>query len=55
MAKGGEEEWNLLWKRYLKSLDATEKNTILSALACSKDVNIMQVKCNILNTIRQWS
>jgi len=35
--RGGEKEWNFLWKRYLKSNVASDKTTMLIALGCSKD------------------
>lgn len=38
---GGEEEWEFLWKHYQNSNVATEKNTILSALGCTKEVPLL--------------
>ena len=35
---GGEEEWDFAWERYQNSHVASEKATILSSLACTKEV-----------------
>ncbi|KAJ8968398.1 hypothetical protein NQ317_007791 [Molorchus minor] len=38
---GGEAEWDFLWKRFQSSNVATEKNTMLNALGCSREVWIL--------------
>ena len=38
IADGSQEEWDFAWKRYQNSDVASEKATILSALACTKEV-----------------
>jgi len=38
VANGGEEEWNFAWQRYEKSNVASEKAILLSAMACTKEV-----------------
>lgn len=43
ISAGGEKEWDFLWNMYLKSNNANEKSNILRALACSKEVWILQV------------
>lgn len=35
---GNEKEWNFLWKRYTKSNVGTERNMILSSLACTREI-----------------
>jgi hypothetical protein len=39
---GGEEEWNFLWERYQESIITTEQVTILSALGCTKDKELLK-------------
>ncbi|KAJ8921412.1 hypothetical protein NQ315_003030 [Exocentrus adspersus] len=39
---GGEAEWEFLWKHYKNSNVATEKNTILSALGCTKELKLLK-------------
>ena len=34
---GGAEEWNFLWNRFSKSIDATERGKIMYALAGSRE------------------
>lgn len=34
---GGLEEWEFLWNKYLKTIDATEKSRMLYALSGSKE------------------
>lgn len=36
--EGSEEEWNLLWSKYKQSNVASERQSILSALACTQKV-----------------
>lgn len=40
--EGNENEWNFLWERYKQSNVASEKQTILSALGCSREIWIIQ-------------
>lgn len=42
ISQGTEEDWNFLWSRYRKSNVASERQTILSTLGCSKEVWILQ-------------
>ena len=41
IADGGQEEWDFAWQRYQNSHVASEKATILSALACTKEVCLL--------------
>ena len=43
ISKGDELEWDFLWDQYLKTNNANEKSTIIQALACSKQIWILQV------------
>ena len=57
---GDEKEWNFLWEQYLKSNNANEKSNILKALACSREIWILQVKFNIISSciwtlLKTWS
>lgn len=45
---GGEPAWTFLWKKYLSSDVASEKDTILKALACAKEIWL-------LNRFLDWS
>ncbi|KAH8283988.1 hypothetical protein KR054_006712 [Drosophila jambulina] len=45
---GSDEDWEFLWTRYLKTNVATEKDTILAALTCSREVWLLQ---RLLETI----
>jgi len=45
--EGGEEEWNFAWQRYQNSYVASEKATILSALACTKEVWLLNRYLNM--------
>jgi aminopeptidase N len=38
---GGAEEWYFLWEQYQKSVITTEQVTILSALGCTKDEELL--------------
>lgn len=38
---GGVKEWDFLWKKYLDTEISGEKETILTALACSRDVWVL--------------
>lgn len=38
---GREREWNFLWQRYVKSNVASEKNMIISALSCSRQIWVL--------------
>ncbi|XP_048524081.1 aminopeptidase N [Dendroctonus ponderosae] len=38
---GGQEEWDFAWNRYLNANVATDKEIILTALACSKEIWIL--------------
>ena len=42
MSQGGKEEWNFLWQRYLNEIDPHEKFTLLQALACVKNEELVQ-------------
>ncbi|KAL7638669.1 UNVERIFIED_CONTAM: hypothetical protein RMT77_011241 [Armadillidium vulgare] len=42
VAEGGLKEWNFAWKKYLKSNLGSEKDNLLYALGCSKDVSILK-------------
>nr|ATU82844.1 secreted Aminopeptidase-like protein [Pristhesancus plagipennis] len=45
---GDADTWEFLWERYLNSNHGSEKNTILTSLACSRDIWI-------LNRYLEWS
>uniref|UniRef100_A0A224XI48 Aminopeptidase n=1 Tax=Panstrongylus lignarius TaxID=156445 RepID=A0A224XI48_9HEMI len=45
---GDADTWDFLWERYLNSNHGSEKNHILSALACSRDIWV-------LNRYLEWS
>lgn len=38
---GGQEEWEFAWRRYLNANVGSEKNTLLDALGCSREVWIL--------------
>ena len=38
ISEGNEQEWNFLWERFRGSDVASEKSIILNALACTKEV-----------------
>lgn len=38
---GGQEEWDFAWSRYLNTNVASDKEILLTALACSKDIWIL--------------
>ena len=40
--KGGVEDWDFLWARYLKTDNANEKNSFLGALGCSQEDWILE-------------
>ena len=42
VARGGVAQWDFLWKRYLASNNANEKNNILGALSCTGEVWLLQ-------------
>lgn len=42
VAEGGEEEWEFLWKRYIESNVASDKEKMLGGLTCSKDVWLLK-------------
>ena len=42
IAEGGEEAWNFAWEQYLANNEASEQDTLLSALACSKEEWILR-------------
>lgn len=42
IAAGDEKEWNFGWERYKNSNVATEKDLLLTALACSKQKWILK-------------
>ena len=42
IARGHVSHWDFLWQRYLASNNANEKNNILGALACSREVWLLQ-------------
>lgn len=37
----GTEEWNFLWDRYVKTKLSTEQVTILSALGCTRNEDLL--------------
>ncbi|KAG7172390.1 Aminopeptidase N-like 5, partial [Homarus americanus] len=41
IAEGSEKEWNFAWSQYLKSNVGSEKNGLLSAMGCTKQVWIL--------------
>jgi len=45
--EGGEEEWDFAWERYQNSYVASEKATILSSLACTKEVWLLNRYLNM--------
>eukprot|EP00090_Calanus_glacialis_P046064 TRINITY_DN885_c0_g1_i5.p1 TRINITY_DN885_c0_g1~~TRINITY_DN885_c0_g1_i5.p1 ORF type:complete len:807 (+),score=220.22 TRINITY_DN885_c0_g1_i5:315-2423(+) len=47
IADGGQEEWDFAWQRYQNSHVASEKATILSALACTKEVWLLNRYLNM--------
>ena len=51
---GGVEEWNFLWERYKRSNVASEKTSILKALACSRDAKILNRYVNGFFVIHKW-
>lgn len=38
IAEGGEEAWNFAWEQYLTTNVANQKDMLLSALGCAKEV-----------------
>ena len=38
VANGGENEWDFAWDRYQASNVASEKNSLLGSMACTKEV-----------------
>ncbi|XP_017783439.1 PREDICTED: aminopeptidase N-like isoform X1 [Nicrophorus vespilloides] len=40
--RGAETEWEFLWQQYLKSNVATEKNSIMSALGCTREIWLLK-------------
>lgn len=42
MKTGGEQIFDFMWKRYMNSNVPTEQITILTALGCTRDKNLMQ-------------
>ena len=40
VANGGENEWDFAWDRYQASNVASEKNSLLGSMACTKEVII---------------
>ena len=49
VANGGDNEWNFLWKRYLKDdTKAAEKYRIMNTLPYTKNINTLQ-KFTLLN------
>ena len=38
VANGGENEWDFAWNRYQASNVASEKNSLLGSMACTKEV-----------------
>ncbi|XP_066254232.1 aminopeptidase N-like [Euwallacea similis] len=45
---GGEKEWNFLWQKYQRSNVASEKNSLLSVLGCTREIWL-------LNRYLDWS
>lgn len=41
ISDGGQEEWDFAWNRYLNANVATDKDIILTGLACSKEIWIL--------------
>ena len=41
---GSETEWNFLWNKFKIATDAIEKMTILEALGCTKQTDLLKVK-----------
>ena len=41
IANGGQEEWDFAWDRYIKSNVGTEKEMLLQALTCTKQIGII--------------
>ncbi|CAG9772964.1 unnamed protein product [Ceutorhynchus assimilis] len=41
ISDGGQEEWEFAWNRYLNTNVATDKEILLTSLACSKDIWIL--------------
>ena len=48
MAEGGEEEWQFGWSQYRASEVASERDTLLSALTCSKEVWLLNRCLNMV-------
>merc|ERR1719153_1277968 len=47
ISNGGLEEWDFAWERYKKSLVASEKSALLSALGCTKEVWLLNRYLNM--------
>lgn len=42
VAHGGEKEWNFAWERFKKTTVASERANLMSALACTRQVWLLQ-------------
>lgn len=41
---GSDQEWSFLWEKYKSTNSAAEKRTMLNALGCTQDINLLKVK-----------
>ncbi|XP_063609317.1 aminopeptidase N-like [Penaeus indicus] len=48
ISQGGEAEWNFAYEQFLRSDDADEKSVLLSALACSRETDVLKRYLNIV-------
>ncbi|XP_037790314.1 uncharacterized protein LOC119585704 [Penaeus monodon] len=48
ISQGGEAEWNFAYEQFLRSDDTDEKSVLLSALACSRETEVLKRYLNIV-------
>jgi hypothetical protein len=46
---GGQEEWDFAWQRYRKTNVGSEKDILLGALGCSREIWILSRYCSLLS------
>jgi hypothetical protein len=44
---GGQEEWDFAWQRYRKTNVGSEKDILLGALGCSREIWILSRYCSL--------
>lgn len=42
IAEGTTEDWEFVWQKFLNETFKVEKNMLLSSLACTRDVNLLE-------------